>query len=153
MYTTSFKRFRTTREKRSEDHRVRGQRAISQTEGCIVERKVKDTWIPACQRWPNTSSAPANIQTQWVTRPRSRQAVFHINTTFSFGYVYATKQTRLSACTHQADASYTGLGHRTLAHLRGLLPEEEIQLVVISLCAVGDEVYVDESGVCGEKRW
>lgn len=35
--------FRTTREKRSEDQRVRGQRANSQTEGCIVDREVKDT--------------------------------------------------------------------------------------------------------------
>lgn len=67
--------------------------------------------------------------------------------------MFTPTQTRLSLCTHQADASYAGLGHRTLAHLRGLLPEEEIQLVVISLRAVGDEVYVDESGVCGEKRW
>ncbi len=43
MYTKSFKCFRTTRAKRSEDHRVRGQRAISQTEGCIVDGEVKDT--------------------------------------------------------------------------------------------------------------
>lgn len=28
---------------RSEDHRVRGQTVTSQTEGCIVDRKVKDT--------------------------------------------------------------------------------------------------------------
>lgn len=55
--------------------------------------------------------------------------------------------------THQADTSDTGLGHRSLAHLRGLLSEEEIQLVIISLGTIRDEVYVDKSGVCGEKKW
>lgn len=72
---------------------------------------------------------------------------------FSFHYVYTAKQTHRSLCTHQADASNTWLGHRTLAHLWGLLPEEEIQLVVISLGAVRDEVYVDESGIWGQKMW
>lgn len=110
-------------------------------------------WIPACQRWPNSGSAPANIQTRWVTRLGSLRVVFHITTSFLFRRVYTARQTRLSVCTHQADASYAGLGDRTLAHLRGLLPEEEIQLVVISLGAVWDEVYVDERRVCGEKRW
>lgn len=43
LYTKGFKCFRTTREKRSEDHRVRGQRAASRTEGRIVDREVKDT--------------------------------------------------------------------------------------------------------------
>lgn len=58
-----------------------------------------------------------------------------------------------SVYTHQADTSDTGLGHRSLAHLRGLLTEEEIQLVIISLGTIRDEVYVDKSGVCGEKKW
>ena len=110
-------------------------------------------WIPARQRWPNTSPAAVNIQTQWVTRLRRLQPGFHIDAGFSLYYVYTLRQTRSSLFTHQADASYTGLGHGTLAHLGRLLPEEEIQLVVISLCAVGDEVYTDESGVCGERRW
>lgn len=52
-------------------------------------------------------------------------------------------------CTHQADASDAALGDGALAHLRRLLPEEEIQLVVVPLGAVGDEVHVDERGVCG----
>lgn len=103
-------------------------------------------WIPARQRWPNT-------QAQWVTRLGGTPACFSYRRRFSFHYVYIPKQTHSSLCTHQADASYTGLGHRTLAHLRGLFPEEEVQLVVISLRAVGDEVHVDESGICGEKRW
>lgn len=51
--------------------------------------------------------------------------------------------------THQADASDAGLGDGTLAHLRGRLPEEEIQLVVIPFRTVGDEVDMDESGICG----
>lgn len=52
-------------------------------------------------------------------------------------------------CTHQADASDAALGDGALAHLRRLLPEEEIQLVVVPLGAVRDEVDVDEGGVCG----
>lgn len=55
-------------------------------------------------------------------------------------------------CTHQADASDTALGDGALAHLRRLLPEEEIQLVVVPLGAVRDEVHVDEGGVCGGGR-
>lgn len=33
-------------------------------------------WIPAHQRWPNTSAAPINIETQRVTRLRRLQPVF-----------------------------------------------------------------------------
>lgn len=55
-------------------------------------------------------------------------------------------------CTHQADASDTALGDGALAHLRRLLPEKEIQLIVVPLCAVGDEVHVDERGVCGVRE-
>lgn len=50
-------------------------------------------------------------------------------------------------CTHQADASNAGLGHGTLTHVGGFLPEEEIQLVVVPLCAVRDEVHVNEGGI------
>lgn len=67
--------------------------------------------------------------------------------------MFTSQNKRAPLCTHQADAPNTGLGHRTLAHLRGLLPEEEIQLVIVSLCAVWDEFHVDECGVCGEERW
>lgn len=142
MYTEKLKCFRTTRETRSEDRRVRGQRATSQTEGCIVDRKVK-----------NTCGFQHVSVGQITSLPRESPACFSYRCRFSFHYVYTLKQTCFSLCTHQADASYARLGHRTMAHLRGLLPEEEIQLVVISLCAVGNELYVDESGVCGEKRW
>lgn len=99
-------------------------------------------WIPARQRWPNTSPPREPL------RP-----VFHIDAGLLFIMFTPQNKHASQLCTHQADASDTGLGHRTLAHLGGLLPEEEIQLVVISLRAVGDEVYVDESRVCGEKRW
>lgn len=54
--------------------------------------------------------------------------------------------------THQADAPYPGLGHGTLAHLRGFLAEEEVELVIILLCAVWDEVCMDECGICKEER-
>ena len=54
--------------------------------------------------------------------------------------------------THQADPPYPRLGHGTLAHLRGFLAEEEVELVIILLSAVWDEVCVDECGVCGEER-
>lgn len=106
-------------------------------------------WIPAHQRWPNTSSAPVNTETQRATRLGRLRPVSHTDAGFSFHYVYKAKQTLLSLRTHQADASDAGLGHGTLAHLRRLLPEEEIQLVVVPLGAVGDEVHVDEGGVCG----
>ena len=85
--------------------------------------------------------------------PQEPPAWFSYRRRFSFHYVYARKQTHSSLRTHQADASDARLGHGTLAHLGGLLPEEEIQLVVVSLRAVGDEVHVDERRVCGEKRW
>lgn len=62
------------------------------------------------------------------------------------------KLTSFSAFTHQADASDAGLAHGALTHLRRLLPEEEIQLVIVPLRAVGNEVHVDERGVCGERR-
>lgn len=54
--------------------------------------------------------------------------------------------------THQADPPYPGLGHGTLAHLRGFLPEEEVQLVIILFSAVWDEVCVDECGIYEEER-
>lgn len=50
--------------------------------------------------------------------------------------------------THQADPPYPGLGHGTLAHLRGFLAEEEVELVIILLSAVWDEVCMDECGIC-----
>ena len=49
--------------------------------------------------------------------------------------------------THQADAADPGLGHGALAHVGRLLPEEEVQLVVVLFRAVWDEVCVDEGGV------
>lgn len=54
--------------------------------------------------------------------------------------------------THQADPPYPGLGHGTLAHLGGLLPEEEVEFVIILFGAVWDEVCVDKRGVCEEER-
>lgn len=51
---------------------------------------------------------------------------------------------------HQADPADPGLGHGTLAHLGGLLSEEEVELVIVLLAAVWDEVCVDECGICGE---
>lgn len=54
--------------------------------------------------------------------------------------------------THQADPPYPGLGHGTLAHLRGFLSEEEVELVIILFSAVWDEVCVDECGICEEER-
>lgn len=54
--------------------------------------------------------------------------------------------------THQADPPYPGLGHGTLAHLRGFLAEEEVELVIILLSAVWDEVCMDECGICEEGR-
>lgn len=52
--------------------------------------------------------------------------------------------------THQADPPYPGLGHGTLAHLGGLLPEEEVEFVIILFSAVWDEVRVDKRGICEE---
>lgn len=54
--------------------------------------------------------------------------------------------------TYQADPPYSGLGHWTLAHLRGFLAEEEVELVIILLSAVWDEVCVDECGICSKER-
>lgn len=59
---------------------------------------------------------------------------------------------KLSSITHQADPSDPGLGHGTLAHLGGFLPEEEVKLIVVLLAAVGDEVSVDERGVWAEEE-
>lgn len=56
------------------------------------------------------------------------------------------------AITHQADPPYPGLRHGTLAHLRGLLAEEEVELVIIFLSTVWDEVCMDKSGIYGEER-
>lgn len=52
---------------------------------------------------------------------------------------------------HQANPSYPGLGHGTLAHLRGFLSKEKVKLVVILLSTVWDEVGVDKCGICGGK--
>lgn len=54
--------------------------------------------------------------------------------------------------THQANPSYPGLGHGTLAHFRGFLTEEKIKLVIILLSAVWDEVCMDECGICRNGR-
>lgn len=54
--------------------------------------------------------------------------------------------------THQADPADAGLGHGTLAHLGGLLSEEEVELVIVLLATVWDEVCVDECGICGGER-
>lgn len=56
-------------------------------------------WIPAHQRWPNTSSVPVNIQTQRVTRLGTLQPVFHIDAGFLF--IMFTKQNKHSShCVH-----------------------------------------------------
>lgn len=54
--------------------------------------------------------------------------------------------------THQADPSYPGLGHGTLAHLRGFLPEEEVELVIVLFGTVWNEVCMDECGICEAER-
>lgn len=59
----------------------------------------------------------------------------------------STRGSLTGVATHQADAPYPGLGHGTLAHLRGFLPEEEVELVVVLFSAVWDEVGVDERRV------
>lgn len=45
-------------------------------------------------------------------------------------------------------------GALPVAFLRGLLGEEEVDLVVVSVAVVGDEVGGDEPGVCrGGNTW
>lgn len=56
-------------------------------------------WIPAHQRWPNTSSAPVNIRTQWVTRLGSLQPVLHIDAGFLF-IMFTPQNKHASHCVH-----------------------------------------------------
>lgn len=88
VYTKSFKCFRTTREKRSEAHRVRGQRPTSQTEGCIVDRKVKDT----------CGFQHVSVDQTLVTL-RSLQPVFHIDAGFLF-IMFTPKNKHTPHCVH-----------------------------------------------------
>lgn len=52
---------------------------------------------------------------------------------------------------YQADAPDAGVHGGALRRLGRALAEEEVQLVVVALRAVGDELGVDERGVCGAR--
>lgn len=128
----------------SEGQEVRGQRSPFRTEGCIVDRKVKDT----CG-FRHVSVSQILSPTRWVSRLKA-VSLFFLAARFLLPLCLRQRVKHVPAVrTHQADASDTALGDGALAHLRQLLPEEEIQLVVVPLGAVGDEVHVDERGVCG----
>lgn len=101
-------------------------------------------WIPARQRWPNTGSDSVGEPPRGCFSSLS----FFLTARFLLPLCLRQRGTHvLAVCTHQTDAADTALGDGALAHFRRLLPEEEIQLVVVPLGAVGDEVHVDERGV------
>lgn len=54
------------------------------------------------------------------------------------------KKTKVKKMSHQTNSANPGLSHGSLTHLRGLLTEEEIQLVVILFCTIRDELSMDE---------
>jgi len=51
-------------------------------------------------------------------------------------------------CTHQADAPDAGIDPGAERGIRRLLPEEEVEFVIIPLAAVRDELGTDEGRVC-----
>lgn len=61
-------------------------------------------------------------------------------------------KTKIKKISHQANSANPGLSHGSLTHLRGLLTEEEIQLVVILFCTIRDELSMDKCWILKRQR-